>query len=59
MADKGQQVPIVIYPRFTTLFGGLPLESYAIDVSPYEGVWLRWWTTPTCQRDVRHRPHRV
>ena len=46
MADKGQQVPIVIYPRFTTLFGGLPLESYAIDVSSYEAITLNWWTTP-------------
>ncbi|MGE0190459.1 MAG: hypothetical protein AB7T63_00310 [Planctomycetota bacterium] len=55
MADKGQQVPVVIYPRFTTLFGTLALASYPIDVSPYEAITLNWWTTalggtggPTC-----------
>lgn len=46
MGDKGRQVPVVIYPRFTTLFGGLTFEGYAIDVSAYSGATLNLWTTP-------------
>lgn len=46
MPDFGIQVPVVLYPRFTTLYGTLALEGYPIDVSAYEAIHLNTWTTP-------------
>jgi hypothetical protein len=46
MSDQGYQVPVVIYPRFTTLFSSVTFEGYAIDVSAYERANLNLWTSP-------------
>ena len=47
MAFEGKLVPVVLYPRFTTLAGeGVQFFTFPLDVEAYEGARLTFWRGP-------------
>jgi hypothetical protein len=39
----GRNVPVVIFPRYTTLIGGMPFPTAPIPVAAYSSIFLDFW----------------
>ena len=43
MSLSGTRVPVVVFPRYTTFYGGIEFPSHAMSVRPYEGMEVNAW----------------
>lgn len=47
MTMDGKYVPVILYPRFTTLVGeGVEFFTFPLDIAAYEGARLTFWRGP-------------